>query len=54
MKKKAKKEVCDEFCQRKKTAFDEQNAKRKQGYGEISKRPKVDSMSNPRVTGFFQ
>ena len=51
--KKAKKEVCDEFCQRKRTAFDEQNVKRKQGYGEISRRPKSISKPVVKVSGFF-
>ena len=51
--KKAKKEVCDEFCQRKKSAFEEQNVKRMQGYGEISRKPKSVSKPPVKVTGFF-
>ena len=53
MKKKAKKEVCDEFCQRKKSAFEEQNVKRMKGYAEIAKKPKTISKQPVKVSGFF-
>ena len=51
--KKAKKEVCDEFCQRKKSAIEQQNVKRTEGYREVSKKPKSISKPGVKVSGFF-